>query len=77
MGSDSLQGWELALCFFVCVCKEPPALIARVAFSFEKVKRVNQSFCSTVVALLTLIRVALEENLKLLFKTILHHDALS
>ena len=26
---------------------------------------------------LTLIRVALEENLQLLFKTILHHDALS
>ena len=73
MGSDSLQGWELALYFFVCellvfdkkerialslflkeklrslrsFCKEPPALIARVAFSFEKVKRVNQSFCSS------------------------------
>ena len=73
MGSDSLQGWELALCFFVCeslvfdkkerialslfvkeqlrslrsFCKELPALIALVALSFEKVKRVNQSFCSS------------------------------
>ena len=27
--------------------------------------------------IINLIRVALEENLKLLFKTILHHDALS
>ena len=30
-----------------------------------------------IVFVLTLIRVALEENLQILFKPILHHDALS
>ena len=38
----------------------------------------EQYYCitSTSTVLLTLIRVALEENLQLLVKTILHHDAL-